>query len=92
MAEAVSRLYGIAADDPRWPAIPVSLRRAARSAIWPCRSRSSWRAGCARRRGRSRRRSSRALGTIEGFSRIEAAPNGYVNFFLDRPALACAGG
>ncbi|MDT5270889.1 MAG: arginyl-tRNA synthetase, partial [Acidobacteriota bacterium] len=27
-----------------------------------------------------------ALGTIEGFSRIDAAPNGYVNFFLDRPA------
>ncbi|HXQ77459.1 MAG TPA: arginine--tRNA ligase, partial [Gemmatimonadaceae bacterium] len=26
-----------------------------------------------------------ALGTVEGFSRIEAAPNGYVNFFLDRP-------
>jgi arginyl-tRNA synthetase len=25
-----------------------------------------------------------ALGTIEGFSRIEAAPNGYLNCFLDR--------
>src|SRR5688572_25698243 len=28
------------------------------------------------------------LGTVEGFSRIEAAPNGYVNFFLDRPTFA----
>ena len=26
-----------------------------------------------------------ALGEIEGISRIEATPNGYVNFFLDRP-------
>ena len=26
-----------------------------------------------------------ALGTIDGVARIEAAPNGYLNFFLDRP-------
>ena len=32
-----------------------------------------------------------ALGPIDGFSRIEAAPNGYVNFFLDRPAQFVAG-
>jgi len=29
-----------------------------------------------------------ALGTIDSVSRIEAAPNGYVNFFLDRQAFA----
>jgi arginyl-tRNA synthetase len=28
-----------------------------------------------------------ALGTVEGFARIEATPNGYVNCFLDRPAF-----
>ena len=27
-----------------------------------------------------------ALGTVEGVARIEATPNGYINFFLDRPA------
>src|SRR5262249_34118614 len=27
-----------------------------------------------------------ALGTVEGVARLEAAPNGYVNFYLDRPA------
>ena len=33
-----------------------------------------------------------ALGPIDGFSRVEAAPNGYVNFFLDRPAFARGSG
>ena len=28
-----------------------------------------------------------ALGTVDGFARIEAAPNGYLNCFLDRPAF-----
>src|SRR5215467_7672669 len=28
-----------------------------------------------------------ALGTIEGVYRIEAAPNGYLNFFIDRAAF-----
>jgi arginyl-tRNA synthetase len=28
-----------------------------------------------------------ALGTIEGVSKVEAAPNGYLNVFLDRPRL-----
>jgi arginyl-tRNA synthetase len=28
-----------------------------------------------------------ALGQVEGFARIEAAPNGYLNCFLDRPAF-----
>jgi arginyl-tRNA synthetase len=30
------------------------------------------------------------LGPLEGFTRIEATPNGYVNFFLDRPAQIAA--
>ena len=72
------------------PPFPSSCRPAARSAISRCRSPSSWRAGCARRRGSSRRRSSRRSGHVDGFARIEAAPNGYVNFFLDRPAQSRA--
>jgi arginyl-tRNA synthetase len=31
-----------------------------------------------------------ALGVIEGVSRVEATPNGYLNFFLDRPAFLAA--
>jgi arginyl-tRNA synthetase len=31
-----------------------------------------------------------ALGKVEGVARIEAAPNGYLNFFLDRPAFLAA--
>ena len=58
LIEAVGRLYGIPPDDPALAAIAVEMpRRAARSAISPCRSRSSSRAGCARRRAPSRRRS-----------------------------------
>ena len=49
MAETVARLYAIAADDPLLAAHPGgACRRAAPSAIWRCRSPSSWRAGCAR--------------------------------------------
>jgi arginyl-tRNA synthetase len=31
-----------------------------------------------------------ALGQVEGFARIEAAPNGYLNCFLDRPGFLIA--
>ena len=31
-----------------------------------------------------------ALGSIDGIAAIEAAPNGYLNFFLDRPAFLTA--
>jgi arginyl-tRNA synthetase len=30
------------------------------------------------------------LGAMPGFARVEAAPNGYLNVFLDRPAFLCA--
>ena len=36
---------------------------------------------------RSRRSSPAALGAIDGVARVEAAPNGYLNFFLDRAAF-----
>ena len=88
MAEAVSRLYSIPADDPALAAIPVEAapRRALGDLAVPLAFE------LARRLRKAPRVIAQeivaALGTIDGFSRIEAAPNGYVNFFLDRPAFA----
>ena len=88
MAETVGRLYSIAGrrsgarrDPGRSAAAPRARRprRAARLRRWP--------AGCARRRAPSPRRSPPRSAPIDGIARIEAAPNGYVNFFLDRPAV-----
>jgi arginyl-tRNA synthetase len=85
MAEAVSRLYGVPSDDPALSAIPVepAPRRALGDLAVPLAFE------LARRLRKAPRVIAQelvaALGTIEGFSRIEAAPNGYVNFFLDRP-------
>ena len=90
MAEAVSRLYSIPADDPVLAAIPVEAppRRALGDLAVPLAFE------LARRLRKAPRviaqEIAAALGTVEGFSRIEAAPNGYVNFFLDRPAFAQA--
>lgn len=90
MADAVSRLYDIPADDPVLAAIPVEAapRRALGDLAVPLAFE------LARRLRKAPRviaqEIAEALGTIDGFSRIEAAPNGYVNFFLDRPAFARA--
>ena len=32
----------------------------------------------------------KALGVIDGVTRVDAAPNGYLNFYLDRAAFLCA--
>src|SRR3954469_12714653 len=90
MADVVSRLYSIAADDPVLAAIPVEAapRRALGDLAVPL----------AFELARRLRKAPRAiaqeivaeLGSIPGFSRIEAAPNGYVNFFIERPAMATA--
>jgi arginyl-tRNA synthetase len=88
MADAVSRLYAIPADDPALAAIPVEAapRRALGDLAVPLAFE------LARRLRKAPRVIAQELvaelGTIDGFSRIEAAPNGYVNFFLDRPAFA----
>ena len=88
MAEVVSRLYSIPADDPALAAIPVEAapRRALGDLAVPLAFE------LARRLRKAPRVIAQeivaALGTVDGFSRIEAAPNGYVNFFLDRPAFA----
>jgi arginyl-tRNA synthetase len=85
MAEAVGRLYGLPGDDPALMAIPVepAPRRALGDLAVPLAFE------LARRLRKAPRVIAQeivgALGTVEGFSRIEAAPNGYVNFFLDRP-------
>ena len=73
IAEAVSAFTASPADDPCLRRLPSSPRRGARSETWRCRSPSSSPAGCARRRRSSRRTSPAPLGTIDGFSRIEAA-------------------
>ena len=85
MAEAVARLYGLATDDAALTGMAVepAPRRALGDLAVPL----------AFELARRLRKAPRAiaqeivasLGTVEGFSRIEAAPNGYVNFFLDRP-------
>ncbi len=90
MADAVSRLYDIPADDPVLAAIPVEAapRRALGDLAVPLAFE------LARRLRKAPRAIAQeivgALGAVEGFSRIEAAPNGYVNFFIDRPRYARA--
>jgi arginyl-tRNA synthetase len=88
MADVVSRLYAIPADDPVLAAMPVEAA--------PRRAMGDLAVPLAFELARRLRKAPRViaqeivagLGTIDGFSRIEAAPNGYVNFFLDRPAFA----
>ena len=85
MAEAVARLYGLAIDDAalRGMAVEPAPKRALGDLAVPLAFE------LARRLRKAPRVIAQeivaALGTVEGFSRIEAAPNGYVNFFLDRP-------
>ena len=86
MAETVTRLYNVPPDDPVLLAIPVepAPRRALGDLAVPLAFE------LARRLRKAPRVIAQeivaALGTMDGFSKIEAAPNGYVNFFLDRPA------
>src|SRR4051794_34611884 len=88
MAAAVSRLYNIPPDDPALAAIPVEAapRRALGDLAVPLAFE------LARRLRKAPRAIAqeivRELGAIPEFSKIEAAPNGYVNFFLDRRASA----
>ena len=86
MTDAVRRLYDIPADDPVLAAIPVEIP--------PRRALGDFSVPLAFELARRLRKAPRAiaqeivgaLGHVDGFTRIEAAPNGYVNFFLDRPA------
>ncbi len=88
MTDAVTRLYDMPAGDPALVDIPVELA--------PNRTLGDFAVPLAFTLARRLRKAPRviaqeitaALGTVEGFSRIEATPNGYVNFFLDRAACA----
>src|SRR5947207_12650081 len=85
LEDAVSRLYGIPKDDPALAQIAIEVP--------PRRTLGDLAVPLAFELARRLRKAPRAiaqeivasLGTVEGFARIEAAPNGYVNFFLDRP-------
>src|SRR5512141_1592020 len=87
MAEAVERLYGIPSDDPALASIAVETppRRALGDLAVPLAFE------LARRLRKPPRRIAQeiaeAIGAIDGVSRIEAAPNGYINFFMDRPVF-----
>ena len=84
IAETVTSLYGIAGDDPVLAAIAVDVppRRALGDLAVPLAFE------LARRLRKAPRAIAQelaaALGQIEGVSKIEPAPNGYINFFLDR--------
>jgi len=86
MSDAVRRLYDIPAEDPVLATISVELppRRALGDLSVPLAFE------LARRLRKAPRVIAQeivaALGRIDGFTKIEAAPNGYVNFFIDRPA------
>jgi arginyl-tRNA synthetase len=85
IAVAVTRLYAIPSDDPILAAIPIepAPKRALGDLAVPLAFE------LARRLRKAPRLIAQELaggvGPIEGIARIEAAPNGYVNFFLDRP-------
>ena len=86
MSDAVRRLYDIPAEDPVLATIPVEVppRRALGDLSVPLAFE------LARRLRKAPRVIAQeivaALGRIDGFTKVEAAPNGYVNFFIDRPA------
>jgi arginyl-tRNA synthetase len=87
MSDTVARLYNIEAADPVLADIAVELA--------PTRALGDFAVPLAFSLARRLRKAPRAiaqevagaLGSIDGVSRIEAAPNGYLNFFLDRPAF-----
>ena len=87
IADTVSRLYQLEPGDAALADIPVELA--------PNRAFGDFAVPLAFTLARRLRKAPRViaqeiaggLGRIEGFARVEAAPNGYINFFLDRPAF-----
>jgi arginyl-tRNA synthetase len=85
MAEAVGRLYAIPPEDAVITEIALETppRRAFGDVATPIAF------ALARRLRKAPRAIAQevagALGRIDGVARIDAAPNGYINFFLDRP-------
>ncbi|HEU4689491.1 MAG TPA: arginine--tRNA ligase, partial [Vicinamibacterales bacterium] len=87
MAEAVARLYQIDASDPVLAEIPVELA--------PNRALGDFASPLAFSLAKRLRKAPRAIaqeigaaiGAANGISRVEATPNGYINFFVDRVAF-----
>jgi arginyl-tRNA synthetase len=85
MAEAVHRLYNIPSDDPVLANVAVETP--------PKRAMGDLAVPLAFELARRLRKAPRViaqeivngLGAVDGMARIDAAANGYVNFFLDRP-------
>ena len=86
LADTVARLYNLPADDPALTgaAVDIPPRRAMGDLAVPLAFE------LARRLRKAPRAIAQevagALGAIDGVARVEATPNGYINFFLDRPA------
>jgi arginyl-tRNA synthetase len=84
MAETVGRLYSLPADDPAIAEMSLEMppRRALGDIAVPVAF------ALARRLRKAPRAIAQelaaALGPIDGVTRVDAAPNGYLNFFLDR--------
>jgi arginyl-tRNA synthetase len=84
LSDTVARLYGLAADDPAIADIALEMppRRALGDIAAPVAF------ALARRLRKAPRAIAQelagALGPVDGIARVEAAPNGYLNFFLDR--------
>ena len=91
LIEVIGRLYGIPADDPVLAQIAVEIppRRALGDLAVPLAFE------LARRLRKAPRAIAQeiagAVGPIDGIARVEAAPNGYVNLFIDRQAALTAG-
>src|SRR3954462_2717625 len=85
VADTISRLFNLPADDPAIAEMPLATppNRALGDVSVPVaftlarRLRKAPRAIAQELAG--------ALGAIDGVVRVDAAPNGYLNFFLDRP-------
>jgi arginyl-tRNA synthetase len=85
MADTIGRLYSLPADDPA--IVDMSLETPPRRALGDIAVPVAF--ALARRLRKAPRAIAQelagALGAIPGVVRVEAAPNGYLNLFLDRP-------
>jgi len=85
MAETAGRLFGLPTGDPA--IVDMALEMPPRRALGDISVPMAF--ALARRLRKAPRAIAQdlvaALGPIDGVTRVEAAPNGYLNFFLDRP-------
>ena len=90
ISDAVGRLYGIESSDPALSEIAVEIP--------PTRTLGDLAVPIAFTLARRLRKAPRliaqelaaAVGSVDGFTRVDAAPSGYINFFLDRGGQTAA--